>query len=251
MIACYLDDSGKESNPESRYVAMAGYAAHDSYWDSFQGEWVHMLLKHGIVQVHMRDLIPIKGIYEQLGWDIQKRDEVIADFIEVIKRNHLIGFGVVVDRDAWKTHVAPLVKNAPKAESNSHHFCFARMMRMLIDRIKRSGIDDFMAVTFDTDREFAAARFNLFSDIWNTDTEARQYLSSISFADVVKHPQLQAADMLAWESRKELIQKIGGDSTTRWKDLFSALPGKPLDYEGQLWDEDALKNTLLPGLGII
>jgi hypothetical protein len=194
----------------------------------------------------MRDLIPLKGVYKTLGWDVIKRDEAISDFISVIKENHLIGFGVAVHKDTWKAVVPEEIR---KTQGNTHQFCFARIMRMLVDRMKRSGIDDFFSITFDTDREFASARFNLFSEIWNRDPQAREYLASISFADVVKHPQLQAADLLAWETRKDLIQKNGGyESTARWTDLFAALPGRSLDYESQLWDESAIKTQLLPEL---
>lgn len=244
MVSVYLDDSGKESDPRGQYVVMAGYLATDSHWSFFQGAWVHLLLKHKIDHIHMRHLIPLQGVYNDLGWNTAKRDEVLADFIGAIKNADLIGFGVAIDAVAYRSILPEAFR---KKEGDAQQFCFLRIARMLANRMKRAGLDDFLALTFDTDREFAAARFRLFLEIWNRDPEARVYLASIAFADVLKYPQLQAADMLAWESRKDLIQQTGGhESTGRWKDLFTAFPGRPLDYDGELWDEVEIRKTLLP-----
>jgi len=246
MIRAYFDDSGKESTPSGAFVCMAGYLADSSYWELFASEWRQRLLEHGISGIHMKDLIPLQGEYKTLGWDTTKRDAAIGDFIQVIKATRLIGFGVGVDAQAWRD----LRKVYPKLD-DVQTFCFARVMRMVIERVSKAAARDFVAVHFDPDPEFGAARLRLFDEIWRRDPAARNYLASLTFADKVIYTPLQAADLLAWETRKELIQKAGGfESTPRYKELFTALAGIQLQYHSELWDRSEIEARALNILGI-
>lgn len=240
MIECYFDDSGKENAQDQPYVCMAGYMADISYWTSFFQQWRNLLMKHGISCIHMRDLIHRQGEYKRLGWDDPKRDKVLADFIRIIKENQLIGFGIGVDANHWrsireKMHLGDV-----------QDFCFQRIMRRVIERVKAAKLEDVVSVTFDTDPEFARVRLRRFFEIREHDSNAREYLSSITFANPKIYVQLQAADLLAWETRRDLVQKSGGhNSTPRYKDLFTALSDYELDYSSELWDKEELDKQLL------
>ena len=245
-IRAYFDDSGKESTPTEPFVCMAGYLADDSFWLQNATRWRQQLLRHGISCVHMRDLIPMQGEYKNLGWDGAKRNAVLGDFINIIKQTQLVGFGVGVDARAWRD----LRELYPKLD-DVQTFCFARIMRMVTDRIKLVAPKDFVAVYFDFDPEFGAVRLRLFNEIWRKDADARTFLMSLTFADMKTYMPLQAADLLAWETRKELVQKAGGwDSTPRYKELFTALEGADLDYTSELWDRAEIESRALDILGI-
>jgi hypothetical protein len=246
VIRAYFDDSGKESMPNGEFVCMAGYLADSSFWDLFASAWRQLKLVHGISGIHMKDLIPLQGEYKILGWDATKRDAVLADFIRVIKNTQLVGFGVGVDARAWRD-----LRNINPKLDNVQTFCFARIMRLVIERIKLAEPRDFVAVSFDPDPEFGAARLRLFDEIWRRDPEARKYLSSLTFADKLIYTPLQAADLLAWETRKDLVQKAGGfESTPRYKDLFTALAGIPLQYHSELWVKEEIDARALAICGL-
>lgn len=246
MIRAYFDDSGKESTPSGQFVCMAGYLADSSYWELFASEWRQRLLEHGISSIHMKDLIPLQGEYKKLGWDAAKRDEVLKQFIQVIKATRLIGFGVGVDALAWRE-----LRKVYSKLDDVQTFCFARTMRMVIETVKAAAPRDFVAIHFDPDPQFGAARLRLFDEIWGHDPTARSYLASITFADKIIFSPLQAADLLAWETRKELIQKTGGfESTERFKELFTALAGIDLQYHSELWDREQIETRALEILGL-
>lgn len=241
MIECYFDDSGKESAQNEPYVCMAGYMADFSYWTLFFQQWRDLLIKHGISCIHMRDLIPLQGEYKRLGWDPQKRDKVLTDFIRIIKENQLIGFGIGVDANHWHS----ISEDVRRKYGNAQDFCFQRIMRMVIEKLKATKPEDVVSVTFDTDPEFARVRLNRFFEIWAHDNNAREYLAAITFANPKIYVQLQAADLLAWETRKDLVQKSGGyTSTPRYKDLFTALLDYELEYWSELWDKEELDEKL-------
>ncbi|MFZ0802203.1 MAG: DUF3800 domain-containing protein [Terriglobales bacterium] len=244
MIHCFLDDSGKESDAGNRFVTMAGYLALDRYWMIFSEVWYNLLLKHGISWVHMRDLIPLQGEYAKLGWDTTKRDEVLADFIKAIKISELTGFGVGIDADAWRE----IPKQVTKKHGNAQEFCFVRVLRQIVDRLKIAGPADHVSIHFDSDQHYTPARFKRFSEVKERDEVARAYLSSISFCDPKKFRPLQAADLLAWETRKDLVQRTGGfESTPRWKEFFESkiwernLP----DYSSEFWTQDEIRKQII------
>jgi len=240
VIRAYFDDSGSEGLPSGSHVCLAGYLADDHYWVTFNRLWRHQLARHGIGCVHMKDLIPLQGEYKSLGLDTTKRDQVIGDFIRVIQYSELIGFGVAVDAAAWRE----ARKQSPKSV-NAQMFCFARLFRLVVERMKKSAEREWLNVHFDSNPEFGAQRLRLFDEIRRTDESARWFFPSITFADMRTYLPLQAADILAWESRKELLQKAGGyESTPRFKELVSAMGPVDLRFASELWDREEIEKLV-------
>ena len=240
MIRAYFDDSGSESLSSGTHVCLAGYLADDHYWVTFNRLWRHQLVRHGIGCVHMKDLIPLQGEYKSLGWDTTKRDQVIGDFIRVIQYSELIGFGVAVDAAAWRE----VRKKSPKS-ANAQMFCFSRLFRLVVERMKKSAPREWLNVHFDSNPEFGAQRLRLFDDIRRTDKDAQWLIPSITFADMKTYLPLQAADILAWESRKELLQKAGGyESTPRFKEIVAAMGISNLEFVSELWDREEIEKMV-------
>jgi hypothetical protein len=249
VINCFLDDSGKDNNTSERAVVLAGYLGDDRSWHALTDQWLHLLFKHGISWVHMREMIPLQGEYGNRGWTPTIRDGILAEFIQAIRQSDLAGFGVAVDADAWRA-LPREIKTSDGGDGSAHDFCFARILRKVKDRIKLVRPRDFISIKFDCDQEFSPTRFRRFSAAKEHDEELRWYLGEISFSDPKIYAPLQAADLLAWETRKQLVQKLGGyNSTPRWKELFfmneltSVSTG--LDYSGEYWTAKDLEENLV------
>jgi hypothetical protein len=242
LIVCFLDDSGKESQPTMPSVCMAGYFAGSDTIAELTNKWEQLLLRHGIPGIHMRELIHLSGVYENLNWDLQKRDTVLNEFIDVIREESLVGVGIAVKMSAWRD----AVKKYPDVRFGSvQEFCLQRILRRIVDRLHAAKIDDHAVLFFDRDQEFAANRISLTNAIIAHDPRARALLAAVTFANPWLYPGLQCADILAWETRKEMIQKMGGhQSTKRWIKIFTAMPQYHLDYIGELWDEEIFEANL-------
>jgi hypothetical protein len=216
---------------------MAGYIAHASMWVKFFTNWQQSLLKYGISSIHMRELIPIEGEYKQLGWTIQTRDAVIEEFINIIKACQLVGFGVGLDATFWRQ----IPKDVTRVHGNAQEFCFTRIIRLVIERLSAIGEEEGLSLIYDRDMTFAKTRLNLFEAIRRRDQRAARQLIAITFADTRYFLGLQAADILAWETRKQLVQRAGGHQPTkRYQQLFEAMPDIELDYSGEFWDGSSL-----------
>jgi hypothetical protein len=240
VYTAYCDDSGKES--DGRWIVIGGYLAHEGYWSAFAPRWAHELRRHDISALHMKDAIQCAGEYKDRGWTVPKRDEVLADFLAIIKTAHLIGFAVGVDAPAWKAH---LKSARPNERITAMEFCFIRIMGMVARRMARVEPADRVLLCFDTDREFASARLNRMLELRAKHPDLTKAISSIAFADVKLHYPLQAADVVAWLARKQLMQQTGGfESLPLYRDLQAAFPGHPLEYAGEVWTEENFKRDM-------
>jgi hypothetical protein len=243
MIHLFLDDSGKESQATMPWVCMAGYLADYDVTVSLIEKWHQLLITHRIRERHMKHLIPISGPYAKLGWDTEKRDAVVHEFIQAINETHMFGVGVAVEMAAWRKRK----KDHPElAWGTVQQFCLERILMRVIGQLQDAGMDDSLALVFDTDPEFGITRFNLFCALMGHDERAARRLTSITFGHPEHYPGLQAADLLAWETRKELMQKKNGQqSTRRWQAMFTRMPDYHLEYTvGERWDDEAFGRAL-------
>jgi hypothetical protein len=209
MIEGFFDDSGKQS--DSNFVCAAGFLADTTYWTKFVIEWQHLLLRWGIAEIHMKDLMASKKAFT--GWDDQKKYKAISEFVDVINSNKLIGVGVGVDAKFW----GGMPRSVTKTLGTAQQFCFTRIIKNIRSFIISSGSHDVFTATFDYDKEFCASRLARFHDILEKDPWARERFVSIGFARAKAYQPLQAADMLAWESKRwqEVIQKGARPSFAR------------------------------------
>jgi hypothetical protein len=236
MLRAFFDDSGKESDSGNRFVCIAGYIAIEGCWNMFTEGWNHQLLKHGMSSLHTKDFMVDKTI----DWPTKRK--ILDGFINVIKASQLIGFGVALDADAWRE----LPPELTRAEGNAQQFCFLRIMRMLVKRFKAARENDFAILYFDCDKDFTPSRFQKFLALRDCDSDFKRYLKSFCIADPQWFLPLQAADLLAWQTRKDLIRRLDGhDTRPEFKYLFESLLNWVPDYESEMWDREGLENSLV------
>lgn len=244
MFQCFFDDSGKDNDLSNRFVVIAGYLAVDEVWGRFQNSWGHLLIKHGLPGIHMREIV---GIARKKGWDTPKLNAVLSEFIGVIREGlALIGFGVAVDADEYRNFLAGGSKRKLMF-GDAHEFICSRIVRRVRDRLTEAGLHaEQMAILFDQDFELARRRLTLFEHICKRDPPLKASLATLSFADARHYYPLQAADLLAWETRRQIINRTEGKpSAARWNDLMSALPSGQIEFAcGEFWNKQLIEEKL-------
>jgi hypothetical protein len=235
VIHAFFDDSGSERDPSSRFPCLAGYLAHETYWYTFLESWRNLLLQHAMNGLHMRTFIRLA---QERGWGTVTRHKVILQFVQAVKEARLIGFGVGVDANVWRS----LPRAQRSSFGNAQEFCFQRIVRRVTDRLERSNEREPIQLYFDRDMEYARPRISQFDSILKFDRAAAARIAAISFADTKWFLPLQAADLLAWETRKALIARADRDPRSpRLNEMLEALPFVDMDYEGEFWDEEEVR----------
>jgi hypothetical protein len=83
--------------------------------------------------MHMKEIL---GPAKERGWGLLKLNSILAEFISRIREAGLVGFGIGVDMEAWRS-VDPAVR---KGLGDAQIFCCSRIMRRLIDRLETVGL---------------------------------------------------------------------------------------------------------------
>ncbi len=232
----YFDEAG-HFRGAGDYLCMAGYIGDEDGWNAFTERWGKLLRKYGITAVHMKDMIALQDEYGKLGWDHDYRDKVVLpEFIEVIKDHLAVGLGIAVDLK----HLRQMPPESQKAIGDPYYLCFMRMIRLVIDTARKAGVEFPMALIFDDSEEYSIKCYRLLSRLRQENAEVKSLIGSISFADDAIYYPLQAADVLAYESLKELKQKAGGyDSRKHFNNLVTRTE-MGLAYDSHFYDGAAL-----------
>jgi hypothetical protein len=168
----------------------------------------------------------------------------LIDFINVIRGTRLTGFGIAIDVEVWRK----LSKERRKTFGSAHEFAFQRILRKVIDRMIKARVFEDLNVVFDQDRTACGPRMNRYFAAIDFDPHSREMLAAISFASAKKCLPLQAADLLAWETRRQLIQDVESKSkkppNRRFGHLLTPLPGEPLRYEYEGWNAETTEKYL-------
>ena len=223
MIQGFFDDSGKESDSNNKIICVAGYIAAPGMWNAFSELWRSMLLLHGLHWLHMKDFMNDESSeYSHLARSWDKKQAILQDFSSAIKMNHLAGFGVSVDAEVWKR----MPRDVVRAEGDAQQFCFTRMLKMVVERVKRSAPDEKISISFDCDKNFTPARFQRYIRLRENLSDPAKYLAGFNICEPKVFTPLQAADLLAWETRKDLLRQISGhESRPEFKHMMLILPG--------------------------
>lgn len=227
----FFDESGKFHDND--FVCIAGYIAEDAYWDTFCKEWQSLLKKHGLQAIHMTDLMALQGQFKCLGWSEQKKLLVVKDFIDAIRNNILVGFAVGLDAKYYRS----MMKETQK-KFKPHVFCFARVIKLLMNRHSAWGWTEPISSIFDDCRQYSMKCYSALCDIKEKHAGVSKLIASITFADDEVFYPLQAADMLAYATRHE--QKLGDGAWSEASIFYDLLREKETNYgilyESEYWD---------------
>jgi hypothetical protein len=96
-----------------------------------------------------------------------------------------------------------------------------------------------IGIIIDDDRESSLSCYKMLHTLKQTFPKVRERISSISFANDMAYPGIQAADMLAYESRKLMVE-LKKDSEYMPSDLWQSLTllgiNQPLFYSPAILD---------------
>lgn len=226
----YFDESGKWHDRDG-HICLCGFVSDGDHWNLFETEWVGLLKKHGFPVIHMNQF------YAQCrarGWDDNKANAVLTEFVDKIRERVQFGFGIAVEGRYFR-HRFEIAGKPPK---DPKRFYTHRLLRRMREALIEPGYPTSVAITFDEDEEFSIACYQIISRLRRDHPEVRKMVSSIAFADDRIFTPLQAADILAYLSRERLTT---GQTPALLERFGTVEPGFILRFDGgELWDEGGI-----------
>jgi Protein of unknown function (DUF3800) len=196
VLVCYLDDSGKD--PQNRITTLAGFAAKDTQWASFETEVELVFTEYGVNVLHARDLENTDA--EFTGWTVLRKQAFVARIGQVMARHIPVGYSHSAVKDTYLAHAR---ERKPQRTNTPYAFCFDRIVDWILRDIRVGGIANTEGVAFilecghennqDAQRSFYEVR---------KEHGLGDVLRSISFVGKESCRAIQIADLLAFYSRR-------------------------------------------------
>ncbi len=200
MLKAFFDESG--AFHDSEYVCMAGGLASLESWTKLEKEWVAVLREFNLEWFHMTDF---ESNHDQFkGWDAypEKHRTLLASLVHIIRENVEIYIGT-----SENTFEHKLVTN-PQKKDNPYFNCLLTCIDCAAQHASAQGPNEKVEMIFADHPEFGRQVRYLYPQV----KEVGGFYKALG-PDAYASPKdvipLQAADLIAFEFRKE-IERRGG-----------------------------------------
>ena len=264
VIRAYLDDSGYPTDPNTRVMAIAGYAAKQAHWTYFEEAWAKVLGDFGVPYFHMKEWPNPKGILAAIKSDpVLEHDFIvglagaITDWLDsspsaVVRLDDLEEFN---ERHELEIDPYALAIYGCLFELGTEYY--GQEVDLVIDRFDKSPMRIALGFEY-AQTDSSGLDISLFNSI--------ALGGSDSWRNILP---LQAADFVAYELRKNVDERKGfrfnrndgtgtaqyniwieglvgsGERLPRYRKSFRAIAESPaLRPRGVVWDIDHLEDAL-------
>lgn len=210
VFTTYLDASRDEG--DSNVHMLAGFISEPDKWAEFDTEWQGVLNKFEIPSFHMTDFESGYGVFKDWERDDPRRVPLLRALLAVIDRNTVGSVAYGVSQSMFNSVVSPEVIRV--VGGSPYFFLFLNLLlgaEDLMDRAAKSSVE----VPYDWQMIYMLARGDQGAGkVANTWMSKREGAISTRLAarmegvfiatDNTKYLALQAADLLAFEGRKQV-----------------------------------------------
>ena len=227
-INAFFDESGKFK--DHTVVTFGGIASPAVEINPFAEDWGRYLYMNGLKYLTMKEALnanrPLSEKNPALGFDA--RAEALLPFIGCVRKHLQVIVGTALDVDAFT-----------KLLSHYHQFLgndpfFTAFLRTLIEVLELTHPDDKLTVICDDDEQMAPPMYKLYRRVKLVDSDARNKLKGLCFADDEYLFALQAADMISSLIRREADKRFF-NTPYDYERLFIALTAQPRPSEEKIW----------------
>jgi hypothetical protein len=210
----YADESGKFGG-KSDYTSFCGYVAHISEWQRFSLEWNNCRFGWGVPPVHMSRIMSPESKDDEWnrikqswgsGWEV-KRDLMLQDFAATIQSAQVVCIGAVVDANHFRSLPESDFKRLTRDP------LFLSFQRLLMQGIEKTEIIDKhspISIVVDDDEQHAMGCYKWLNELKRDVRfqKVKDRIHSVCFVNDVDYPGIQASDMIAYEARRLMVEKI-------------------------------------------
>jgi uncharacterized protein DUF3800 len=198
VLRAFIDDSG--SGGDSTYYVLSGYIADIPTWESFSRKWKAVCDSTPSIQYFK--MSEAESLKEQFGgFSDTQRSKKVQQFIDVIRRHGLFEISCAIPQDAYNN----IVKlRLPRKYRTPYFFCFGAILSMCAIRSGRHNID----FVFDRQEQVQGTAKKMYEQSKHLLGFGKK-VENIDYGDDKVCLPLQAADLIAWQTRRFLCAEEG------------------------------------------
>ena len=204
-VHMFCDESGKGHS--SDFVTFCGYLGNNDQWQSFASKWSALRVALRVPPIHMGAILHAD---EHPQWSVVKkrwgdewdarREDMLKRFSQLIYDEKLLCVGAIVDCHAFKTAAIPKLR--AKLDNDPHYLAFQWTITTSIRNVEWGDSDALLGLLIDDDYDKAVHCYGLLHALKKDLPEVKKRISGICFCNDEKYPGIQAADIIAHESRR-------------------------------------------------
>lgn len=196
MIAGFFDESGHSG--EADFVTMGGMVASEERWSALVPKWNRLLTKHGLTQWHSHDYAHSVNEYKRWHRDKEKRRILYGDFMGVVVELAGVPLGATISMAHWRRMSGAVRRILVDPYYLALQLCLHRAGEF------RSGMysQEKIRLIFDDNREFKGRIPAIYRMLRENIPGGNQLLESPTFESAASTPQMQVADLVAYEVRQ-------------------------------------------------
>lgn len=247
-MRAYLDSSGKL---EGSYLTLAGFAANEDLWDQFEKKWDEILSSHRppTPYIHMWELAHYEKEFDKVkGWNNRTGFELVMKclgYMNRLDKQKFRMFYCAVDLSAHRNLIGETYQIPSPVELCNKH-CSEAVFNWYL--AKHPGVVDpirSIRYYFDQDEYFRAP----FQEKWRSEAKRSKRerswnpwcsIAQVDTADMKSAPGIQAADMVAWGTNREMMQGGGPYSEMAW------IVRQLVPWYSKIFDEDTMRREFSP-----
>jgi hypothetical protein len=195
-----------ESETAGQVFCISGYLAPADEWEKLEVPWRTALREEDLCEFKMQDCEQGHGDFKTRSRPDRTRLQGL--FISLAMSVNLHAFVTGIDLKAYGK-AAPLIKRKrAMGYWKPYLLAFQHQLELMATRPPLAP-DEEIAFIFDEQQEFKGKAKALFDSVKRSrrlDYVAR--LGGLAFLDSIRHVQIQAADILAYEARRHLIEVV-------------------------------------------
>jgi len=176
------------------------------------------------------------------NWEGRSND-MLRDFASVLLGSNMVAVGATLDAKYFKSMPESPWK---KTMRDPIFLGFFTLLMEALDKIDRINKQLSVAVIVDDDPEHAKDYYDLLAGLRAKFPRIRERISAITFGDDRAYPALQMADMLAFESRRLMVERMKNPGV-KASDLYAAITSRGM-HQPKLWTGDSLDKAAQIGI---
>lgn len=213
-LISYLDVSGNQ--PDQGICTVAGFIAPAEQWDDFSKEWAAVLARFSLAYFHMTDYVARYAPYDTLADD--ERDALMNALLTVIERHTVASAAYGVTYDMYTSQVPAAVQQVVgRAPYYFLFFNLVSQVERMFDAPARlaAGVPLDWKVVYllakgdDGATQIVQAWMSTKPGTVGARREAR--VASVRVSPDTRLAPFQAADLLAFEVRRQLALQLSGE----------------------------------------
>lgn len=208
----YGDESGKLA--QSDYTSFCGYVGHSLEFERTMREWDDARFTWSVPHIHMRcitdpernncsEWLKIKNDWGDL-WEM-RRDDMLKEFSSILLHARLACVGCAVDAKHFRTMPDSAFKRDLK---DPLFFSFYVLLRNAIEKVEKIDKSSSISIVVDDDEQYAMRCYEFLNGAKRHFPVIRERITAITFGNDGAYPALQMADMVAFESRMALVERM-------------------------------------------